>query len=199
MDQADGKAARKRAEMARRRADPEYVATERKRRRADPEYAARQLERERERRRTDPEYVARRLEQSRARRERDRERRRTDPEFAAKTAYSAKRIHPMVDISVGQVRSAVYRHIKRFGDRVDVLLLSAALAAMAASGRCSCCDRPFGTEIERRPSIDRVDSARGYDPGNVAAICFRCNTIKNSGTAADHQRIVDYMRRHGAP
>lgn len=32
--------------------------------------------------------------------------------------------------------------------------------------------------IVARPSIDRIDSRKGYEPGNVQIICFDCNTEK---------------------
>jgi len=45
------------------------------------------------------------------------------------------------------------------------------------------------------PSVDRVDSSKGYVPGNVCVISYRANRIKNDGTLDEHVRIVDYMRR----
>jgi len=69
---------------------------------------------------------------------------------------------------------------------------------------CPICKRPLdyagplenGTgERQCMPSLDRLDPERGYVEGNIVIICFRCNRIKNSGTADDHERIADFMRR----
>jgi len=48
------------------------------------------------------------------------------------------------------------------------------------------------------PSLDRIIPTLGYVPGNVAVISQRANTIKNSGTAAEHERIAEWMRAKGA-
>ena len=48
------------------------------------------------------------------------------------------------------------------------------------------------------PSIDRIDSSRGYVRGNVAIISLRANMIKNCGTAEEHERIAAWMRMQGA-
>ena len=42
-------------------------------------------------------------------------------------------------------------------------------------------------------SIDRIDSAKGYVPGNIAIISYRANVIKSSGTAEEHRKIADWM------
>jgi hypothetical protein len=47
---------------------------------------------------------------------------------------------------------------------------------------------------ENAVSFDRLDSSKGYIPGNVAIISWRANRIKNNGTAEEHQKIADFMR-----
>lgn len=44
------------------------------------------------------------------------------------------------------------------------------------------------------PSIDRIDSERGYVPGNVAVISLRANRIKNDGTIHEHEQVVAWMK-----
>lgn len=46
---------------------------------------------------------------------------------------------------------------------------------------------------DNSPSFDRLDSARGYVPGNVRVISFRANRIKNDGTAEEHLAIARWM------
>jgi hypothetical protein len=60
----------------------------------------------------------------------------------------------------------------------------------------------LGIEIDEaltdsRPSIDRVDSDKGYTPDNIAIISWRANCIKNNGTAEEHERIATWMRSKG--
>jgi len=43
-------------------------------------------------------------------------------------------------------------------------------------------------------SVDRIDSSKGYIPGNVAVISSRANRIKNDGSAEEHERIAAWMR-----
>jgi hypothetical protein len=43
------------------------------------------------------------------------------------------------------------------------------------------------------PTLDRINSAKGYVPGNVAVISWRANLIKSVGTAKEHRRIAEWM------
>ena len=47
---------------------------------------------------------------------------------------------------------------------------------------------------ENAVSFDRLNSSKGYIPGNVAIISWRANRIKNNGSAEEHQKIADFMR-----
>lgn len=65
--------------------------------------------------------------------------------------------------------------------------------------RCPVLDIPLsyakgrGSARDDSPSIDRISSRLGYVPGNVAVISHRANTIKNSGTAAEHRAIANWI------
>ena len=52
-----------------------------------------------------------------------------------------------------------------------------------------------GVAKDNSPSLDRLDSSRGYIPGNVNVISWRANVVKNSGTAAEHRAIADWMEQ----
>lgn len=45
------------------------------------------------------------------------------------------------------------------------------------------------------PSLDRIESSKGYVRGNVEIISHRANMIKNCGTAEEHEKIAARMRR----
>lgn len=51
------------------------------------------------------------------------------------------------------------------------------------------------TRSENSPSIDRIDSTKGYVKGNVAVMSWRANRIKNDGTLEEHQKIVEYLSK----
>ena len=46
---------------------------------------------------------------------------------------------------------------------------------------------------EASPSFDRLDTSKGYVPGNVQILSWRANRIKNDGTAEEHRKIADYL------
>jgi len=43
------------------------------------------------------------------------------------------------------------------------------------------------------PSVDRIDSSKGYVKGNVRVISWRANMIKSIGNAEEHRKIADYI------
>lgn len=44
------------------------------------------------------------------------------------------------------------------------------------------------------PSLDRVDSRKGYVPGNVKVVSFRANVLKNDATLEELEALVRYVR-----
>ncbi len=55
-------------------------------------------------------------------------------------------------------------------------------------------ERGRGKCQDASPTIDRLDSSKGYVRGNVTVISHRANTIKSFGTAEEHERIAAWMR-----
>ena len=61
----------------------------------------------------------------------------------------------------------------------------------------------FGIELsvsrdvahDASPTIDRLDSNKGYIIGNVNIISYKANVIKNNGTADEHRLIAEYIDR----
>jgi hypothetical protein len=45
------------------------------------------------------------------------------------------------------------------------------------------------------PTIDRIDTTRGYTPDNVALACFRCNTLKRDATLDELKTLVANIER----
>jgi hypothetical protein len=68
---------------------------------------------------------------------------------------------------------------------------------------CPCCGISINYEYKQdarktnaSPSIDRIDTQKGYIIGNVALICWRCNNLKRDATADELEMIVRWMRSH---
>jgi hypothetical protein len=53
-----------------------------------------------------------------------------------------------------------------------------------------------GKRTDNTPSLDRIDNAKGYLPGNVVFISWRANNLKSNGSLDDFQRIVKFMEDH---
>lgn len=60
----------------------------------------------------------------------------------------------------------------------------------------------LGIELEKwgtrsaAPSLDRVDSSKGYVPSNVRIISHRANRLKSDATIAEVRAILRYMDEH---
>ena len=46
---------------------------------------------------------------------------------------------------------------------------------------------------DNSPTLDRIDSSKGYIKGNVMVISYRANTIKSFGTAEEHRKIAEFL------
>ena len=48
---------------------------------------------------------------------------------------------------------------------------------------------------DNSPSIDRIDSSKGYEPDNIQVISWRANRIKNDSTPEELKMLADYMEK----
>lgn len=58
---------------------------------------------------------------------------------------------------------------------------------------CSYCTTPLTPEA--RPSLDRLDPARGYTAANVVMACYRCNRRKQDSSPHDLRALADGIDR----
>jgi hypothetical protein len=64
---------------------------------------------------------------------------------------------------------------------------------------CACCKQELDYSVGHgrlwnAPSLDRIDSAKGYTIENTAVICIRCNTKKTDLTIQELQSLIRYMK-----
>ena len=52
--------------------------------------------------------------------------------------------------------------------------------------------------VNDSPSIDRIDSTKGYIQGNVMIISWRANRIKADATLDELKKLVEYMEHNNA-
>lgn len=52
-----------------------------------------------------------------------------------------------------------------------------------------------GRMADNSPSLDRIDSTKGYVPGNVWVISQRANMLKSNGTLEEFELIVKNLRK----
>jgi hypothetical protein len=52
-----------------------------------------------------------------------------------------------------------------------------------------------GRAGDNSPSIDRIDSTKGYTKNNIIVISWKANRIKNSGTPEDHLKIYTFYSK----
>lgn len=59
-------------------------------------------------------------------------------------------------------------------------------------------ERGVGRPTDYSPTIDEVIRGKGYTPENMAVISYKANRLKNDGTLAELEAVVNWLRsRHG--
>jgi len=63
---------------------------------------------------------------------------------------------------------------------------------------CECCGTLLELQAKLRTApnylaIDKIVPARGYVEGNVAALCMKCNRLKNNATHEELRQIADWL------
>ena len=84
-------------------------------------------------------------------------------------------------------------------DRVHEITVDDLKAIYPKDGKCPI----FGIEMEfnsagfreNSPSIDRIDSSKGYTLDNIQIISWKANRIKSSATVEELETIVSYMKQ----
>lgn len=48
---------------------------------------------------------------------------------------------------------------------------------------------------DKSPTVDRIDSSKGYIPGNVRIISWRANDVKGNATITELEKVLDYVKK----
>ena len=74
-------------------------------------------------------------------------------------------------------------------------------AAWPTDGKCPIFNIPLSTGKGKphdfSPTLDRLNDAWGYEPGNIAIISLRANRAKGRLKASELEQLAAWMRRHG--
>src|SRR6266436_5014533 len=121
--------------------------------------------------------------------ERGRERRKQNRSKAAKQGIATRLRHLERYI----LRSARYRARKKnipFSITVKDIHIPSRCPVLGISLRSNLGNKKPGRDS---PSLDRIDSSKGYVPGNVMVISWRANDVKGNGTIEELRRVADWM------
>jgi hypothetical protein len=55
---------------------------------------------------------------------------------------------------------------------------------------CYYCENKLGEPVKRSCGLDRLDSNKGYEMGNVVSCCYICNTIKNEHLTVEETKAA---------
>jgi hypothetical protein len=75
------------------------------------------------------------------------------------------------------------------------------LADIMVPENCPCCSRKLEQRsgpaahgpLPQSPSLDQIQPGIGYVPGNVAVICWRCNSLKHDATSEELRTVLRWM------
>jgi hypothetical protein len=60
--------------------------------------------------------------------------------------------------------------------------------------KCPVFNKPLIYNTEYAPSLDRLDSSKGYTKDNIRVISRRANTLKNNSNIKELESIIKYMK-----
>lgn len=91
------------------------------------------------------------------------------------------------------------KRAKRYGMRLNITIEDCAIPKI-----CPVLGLPLrrgasGKVWAGSPTLDRIDSRKGYVKGNVIVVSKKANTIKSDATIAELQAVLNFYRTIGAP
>ncbi len=71
---------------------------------------------------------------------------------------------------------------------------SIAISDIVIPERCPVLNKKLIYNTEYAPSLDRLDSSKGYTKDNIRVISRRANTLKNNSNIQELENIIKYMK-----
>lgn len=91
---------------------------------------------------------------------------------------------------------------KHYACDFDYFSVSNLMKRIAENPYCECCGKLLDLDYKEdskandySPSLDRVDSNKGYTKDNVAILCWNCNRKKQDSTSDELRIIADFIDR----
>lgn len=82
--------------------------------------------------------------------------------------------------------------------QVFTITVEDVIAVWPEDNRCPVLGTIFERKhLQRGPSLDRLNNAWGYEPGNIAVISHRANRLKSDASADELESLVAWMRANG--
>ena len=53
-----------------------------------------------------------------------------------------------------------------------------------------------GNACDNSPTLDRIDNSKGYTKDNTVIVSFKANTIKNTATTEELEKVLQYYKHH---
>lgn len=98
--------------------------------------------------------------------------------YAKQSVENARRRRAQMDPE-WRARKAMFENSKRRA-REQGLSFSLDMGDTLLPAKCMVFDTPFVFDsMWDRPTIDRIDNSKGYEPHNIWIISYRANTVKN--------------------
>lgn len=108
--------------------------------------------------------------------------------------YAERRVNqPEWYLHQGAKRRAKQRGIE-FTLNIDDIIIPGYCPVLGIKLEMTATEKKYKAN-DNSPSIDRIDSTKGYHKDNIAIISYRANIVKNSGTAEEHRKIAGWMEK----
>lgn len=92
-----------------------------------------------------------------------------------------------------KISSAKLRSKKR-NQEFDENAVRELAESYVENSSCPCCGEIMNND--RLPSLERIDSGKGYLKGNIVILCYRCNFLKSNASLKELENLVKWLKNY---